>query len=96
MHGIQRRHEDRIAFERLVEPRLVDGEARDRGIGERSRRVREQLDALQQVHAITGSMTFSWKLPDWPGDRDRRVVADDLRRDHRDRFRDHRDSPCPA
>ena len=65
-HGIQRGDEDRVALERVGEPLLVHLEARDRLIGERARRVREQLDALQQVSAITGSITLSWKLPDWP------------------------------
>jgi hypothetical protein len=43
-----------------------------------------------RLWAITGSITLSWKLPDWPAMADRGVVADDLRRRHRDGLRNDR------
>src|SRR5690606_26504572 len=48
-HGVQGSDQDRIALERRADAGFVDGEPRNRRIGQYACRIREQVDALQEV-----------------------------------------------
>ena len=80
-----------IAIERLREPRLVHLEAGDRAVGQRAPGVAEQADAFEQVVRDHRQHHVQLEVAGLAGDRDRGVVADDLRRDHGRRLRESPD-----
>src|SRR4051812_11926097 len=50
-HGIECSDEDRISFERFLDPVFTHLEARDRLVGEKTHRACEDLDRLEQIRA---------------------------------------------
>src|SRR6266568_606181 len=74
----------------LPHPRLVRLDTRDAAVGEQPRHRGQQPDRLQQVAGHHRKHDVELEVALRPGERDRRVVADDLRADLPYRLADHR------
>ena len=76
--------------QRLFQALLVDLEAGDAGVREYPRHIRENSAALHQVVSDDRQHDVELEIAGLTGDRDRRIVADDLGGHHGDGFGDHR------
>ena len=96
-HRIERGHEDRIARQRLVEPRDVRLGACDAALARaRARRWRAAGCDCSRLLAMSGSITLSWKLPDCPAIAIAASSPMTCAATMATASGNHRDSPCPA
>jgi len=89
-YRIQRCHQYRVTTQRTIDVLDIDGEARNGLVGKANAGCRQCLDALDEVMRDNRQHDIQLEVTRLPADRDRHVIANDLRANHGHSLRNYR------